>query len=113
MSTETETPNLLRRAQRDELCDWTHTNRTLRHVPSAATMPEDLLVPAYWSLLARELTQNNVVLLPAPSLQTPVGSRSCSCVRWAQRVWSSCSCAVAPCPAKWRPLVLRSASWKR
>lgn len=77
MSTETETTettesiesaHLLRHAEPDTLCDWTHTNRTLRHVPSAAASLEDVLMPSYWVRCgnANLIIQNDIIIcIPA------------------------------------------------
>jgi hypothetical protein len=74
MSTETpeiESPRqLLRYADPAELCEWGHTNRTLRHVPSAAAMPEDMLLPAYWVRCGNDghISQNDIIrCIPADS----------------------------------------------
>lgn len=73
MSTETETEaprQLLRYADPAELCEWTVTNRTLRHVPSPAAMPEDVLLPSYWVRCGNVglLNQNDIVrCIPADS----------------------------------------------
>jgi hypothetical protein len=70
MSTNTESANILRQANPAELCDWSHTNRTLRHVPSAATLPEDLLLPSYWAGVgnAGYISQNDIIrCIPADS----------------------------------------------
>lgn len=73
MSTETETiesANLLRQADPAELCEWSHSNRTLRHVPSAAASPEDLLLPSYWVRVgnAGHISQNDIIrCIPADS----------------------------------------------
>lgn len=73
MTTETETESprrMLRYADPEELCEWTVTNRTLRHVPSPTTVPEDMLVPAYWVRCGnmRQLNQNDIVrCIPADS----------------------------------------------
>jgi hypothetical protein len=73
MSTETEktdSTNLLRQADPAELCEWTHTNRTLRHVPSAATPPEDLSLPSYWARIGNQgyISQNDIIrCIPADS----------------------------------------------
>lgn len=68
--TDTESARLLRQADASELVDWTHTNRTLRHIPSAAASPEDMLVPSYWARLgyAGHLSQNDLIrAIPADS----------------------------------------------
>jgi|ERR1700722_2115765 len=68
--TTTESANLLRQADPAELCDWEHTNHTLRHVPSAATSPEDMLLPSYWVRVgnAGRLAPNDIVrCIPADS----------------------------------------------
>ena len=65
---ENESAQLLRQADPTELCEWSHTNRTLRHVPNAAVQPADLLVPTYWQRLAGELNQNDILrCIPADS----------------------------------------------
>jgi hypothetical protein len=68
--TETESANLLRQADPAELCEWSHTNRTLRHVPSAASSPEDLLVPSYWARVgnANLISRDDIIrCIPADS----------------------------------------------
>lgn len=74
MTTETETTTesaaLMRQADPTEVCEWTYANRTLRHVPSPATEPEDLLVPSYWARIGRAnlIGQNDIVrCIPADS----------------------------------------------
>jgi hypothetical protein len=65
---ETKSAHLLRQADPAELCDWTHTNRTLRHVPSAAASFEDVLMSSYWlrCATANLLAQNDIVIcIPA------------------------------------------------
>jgi hypothetical protein len=68
--TQTESANLLRYADPTELADWSHTNRTLRHVPSAAAVPEDMLLPSYWVKCANvnAVAQNDIIrCIPADS----------------------------------------------
>lgn len=68
--TQTESANLLRQADPTEMCDWTFSNRTLRHVPSAGALPEDLLLPSYWARVGNTnlLSQNDIVrAIPADS----------------------------------------------
>ena len=70
MSSESqnESAQLFRQADPAELCEWTHTNRFLRHVPSAAVAPADLLQPIYWLRAANQLTQNDIIIcIPADS----------------------------------------------
>jgi hypothetical protein len=47
-TTETESAQLLRQADPASICEWSHTNHTKRHTPSAGVVPADLLVPSYW-----------------------------------------------------------------
>jgi Arm DNA-binding domain len=70
IETEIESANLLRQADPTELVEWTHTNRTLRYVASAAVSPEDLLLPSFWVRVgnAGHLNQNDIVrCIPADS----------------------------------------------
>jgi hypothetical protein len=72
MSTETENDSarLLRQADASEVVAWEHTNRTLRHIPSAATVPEDFVIPGYWAKLgyAGHIAQNDIIrCIPADS----------------------------------------------